>query len=186
MEGAAMTCRLLLFVIIASFSFVLNAEEKVFTLTSPDFREKGRLPAKFATKNVRGGSNVSPALAWKNVPKGTKCFVLTCIDTNPIARNWVHWMVLDIPSDVTALKENMANGRMPNGSRQLDNSYGSNGYGGPQPPKKTGSHTYVFTLYALNVPVLKTRESFLSEKNLKKLLKGKVIKKARLTAQFSQ
>jgi phosphatidylethanolamine-binding protein (PEBP) family uncharacterized protein len=39
---------------------------------------------------------------------------------------------------------------MPEGSMELYNSYGELGYGGPEPPKGSGRHPYIATLYALD------------------------------------
>jgi phosphatidylethanolamine-binding protein (PEBP) family uncharacterized protein len=41
---------------------------------------------------------------------------------------------------------------MPDGVRELVNSFGSLGWGGPQPPRGSGRHPYRFTVLALNVP----------------------------------
>ena len=39
---------------------------------------------------------------------------------------------------------------MPQGARELQNSYGKPGYGGPRPPEGRGKHPYVVTIYALD------------------------------------
>jgi len=44
---------------------------------------------------------------------------------------------------------------MPPGAVELRNSYGEAGYGGPKPPRGSGPHEYVITLYALKTPSLK-------------------------------
>jgi phosphatidylethanolamine-binding protein (PEBP) family uncharacterized protein len=43
---------------------------------------------------------------------------------------------------------------MPPGAKELYNSYGEIGYGGPQPPKGSGPHPYIVKLYALNMEKL--------------------------------
>jgi Raf kinase inhibitor-like YbhB/YbcL family protein len=91
--------------------------------------------------------NLSPPLSWENVPQGTQSFALAVVDRHPVARNYVHWLVIDMSADVISLKEG-ASGRalMPAGSRELK------AYGGPNPP--SGSHDYEFTLYALKTEKL--------------------------------
>lgn len=57
----------------------------------------------------------------------------------------------DIPSSVTELAEGAGSpgGRLPPGSVQGHNDFGSSGYGGPCPPSGNKPHHYVFTVYAL-------------------------------------
>jgi phosphatidylethanolamine-binding protein (PEBP) family uncharacterized protein len=50
-----------------------------------------------------GGENISPQLSWGGAPRGTRSFVLTMIDTSVRPAQWSHWVVADIPADVTSL-----------------------------------------------------------------------------------
>lgn len=43
---------------------------------------------------------------------------------------------------------------MPKGARELRNTFGFLGYGGPQPPSGLGRHEYRLTMYALDVASL--------------------------------
>jgi Raf kinase inhibitor-like YbhB/YbcL family protein len=62
-------------------------------------------------------------------------------------RYYVHWLVVDIPADATALTEGASTAaRMPRGTREITP------YVGPFPP--SGRHTYRFTLYALRTATL--------------------------------
>ena len=116
---------------------------------------KSAIPAKYAMKGVAGGENVSIPYAWGLASTRTKSFALTLVDRHPMAGNWVHWMVIDIPASVTCLPEGVSGStRVPAGTRELKNSFGTVGYGGPQPPARSGPHDYVATLYALDVPSL--------------------------------
>jgi hypothetical protein len=147
---------------------LFGREKEGFTVSSSSFQEGRAIPAKFAMKAVEGGQNISPELSWKNVPAGTKSIAVTCIDTNPVAHKWVHWIVINITADTTGISEGASPGKMPINSKELKNSYGSEGYGGPQPPKGTGIHNYIFTVYALNEPV--NASGFLSEDGFLKLI----------------
>jgi Raf kinase inhibitor-like YbhB/YbcL family protein len=40
---------------------------------------------------------------------------------------------------------------MPAGAIESSTSYGSNGFGGPCPPKGDKPHRYIFTVYALDI-----------------------------------
>jgi Raf kinase inhibitor-like YbhB/YbcL family protein len=110
------------------------------------------IPIQHAMKAVAGGNNVSIPYAWSSAPSETASFALTLVDTAPVARDWVHWMLVDIPPDVTSVAQGASGTtRVPAGARELSNTFGFLGYGGPQPPEGTGAHAYVATLFALDV-----------------------------------
>src|SRR6266571_4858543 len=90
------------------------------------------------------GKNVSPSLAWRNAPAGTKSFAITVYDPDaPTGSGWWHWIVFDIPADVTSLPAgvgNPASGQTPKGAVQSKNDFGKPGYGGPCPPQGDKPH----------------------------------------------
>ena len=50
------------------------------------------------------GDNISPDLKWTGAPKNTKAFAVTLYDPDaPTGSGWWHWVVFNIPSDVTSL-----------------------------------------------------------------------------------
>jgi len=107
------------------------------------------------------------------------------VDPHPVAQNWVHWLVINIPSQVTVLEESASGRKMPAGAMELKNSFGNIGYGGPQPPKGTGEHPYVITVYALTVNKLDLKmDTSLPE--FKKALEGKVIQSAIITGMYGR
>ena len=151
---------------------------------SPAFKDGGRIPVKYVMPGA-GGQNISPPLNWSGAPKETKSFALLCIDPHPVARNWVHWMVINIPKEVNSLPEGASGKAMPPGAKELKNSFGFVGYGGPQPPPGTGDHPYVFTIYALDVEELDLpEETDLSSFN--RALSGHVLAKGSLTGYFGR
>ena len=64
-------------------------------------------------------------------------------------------------------------------------TFGEIGYGGPQPPKGSGEHPYVVTLYALNVEKLDLGAS-VSLPAFKKAMEGKVIQSATITGKYER
>jgi len=95
-----------------------------------------------------GGQNVQPDLAWSGAPDGTKSFLITCFDPDaPTGSGWWHWVVTDIPADVTSLAEDAA---LPAGARTWPTDYGYVGWGGPWPPDGPAHH-YHFRVAALDV-----------------------------------
>lgn len=153
-------------------------------ITSAAFTDKGTIPLNYVMPGA-GGKNVSLPLSWEGIPAGTKSFALIIVDPHPVANNWVHWLVINIPGETRGLGEGASRSAMPAGSLELKNSFGETGYGGPQPPKGTGDHPYVVTLYALNaakldLPVQTTLAAF------KKALDGKILATATLTGMFGR
>ncbi len=112
-------------------------------LWSDDFREGESIPDKCAYRK----QNMSPHLAWDDVPEGTESFALICNDPDAPVGDWIHWLVHAIPTETRELKS----GEPPPGI-QVKNDFGETKWGGPAPP--SGTHRYFFTLYALNVPRL--------------------------------
>jgi Raf kinase inhibitor-like YbhB/YbcL family protein len=67
---------------------------------------------------------------------------------DPEGFNWVHWVIFNLPPDISQLTENVkAIVKLDNGALQGSNSFGSIGYRGPCPPS---SHHYYFTIYAMD------------------------------------
>jgi Raf kinase inhibitor-like YbhB/YbcL family protein len=153
-------------------------------ITSSAFKDREKIPIQYVMPGA-GGKNISIPLTWKNVPAGTKSLALSIIDPHPVAQNWVHWLVINIPKEATSIEEGASRKKMPSGSVELKNSFGDIGYGGPQPPKGTGDHPYVVTLYALNVEKLELGvNSSLSA--FKKAVEGKVIESATITGMYGR
>ncbi len=124
-------------------------------LTATAFADGGKIPQTYVMPGA-GGKNLSLPLSWFRGAAGAKSLrPVHRRSPNPVARNWVHWLVVDIPR---RRRRRLAGGRLEEknatGCRELKNSWGELGYGGPQPPVGTGDHPYVITLYALSVPKL--------------------------------
>ena len=153
-------------------------------ISSTAFKDGEKIPIQYVMPGA-GGKNVSVPLAWKNPPAGTKSFALSMVDPHPVAQNWVHWLVIHIPAQAALLEEGASKKKMPAGSVELKNSFGDIGYGGPQPPKGTGDHPYVFTLYALSVPKVAIGKSA-GLAAFQQALAGKTLATATLTGYFGR
>jgi len=144
-------------------------------LTSPAFTDGGMIPA----KNTCDGENVSPPLAWEPGPEGTAAWVLIAED--PDARMWVHWLVVDIPAEVTSLDEG-ASGSLPAGATEGETDFGPANYGGPCP--SSGEHRYVFSLYALSEPLVQGAQ--LTATQVRADMFGKVLGEGTLTGRYAR
>jgi hypothetical protein len=60
---------------------------------------------------------------------------------------FVHWVLFNLPADLTALPAGIAEADLPEGTGQGQNDWKRTGYGGPCPP--IGRHRYFHKLYAL-------------------------------------
>jgi len=99
------------------------------------------------------GDNSSPPLAWSGVPAGARSLALIVDDPDapdPAApkRLYVHWVLYNIPPDVSRLDEGLPRSPVPEGAREGLNDSGHPGYTGPCPP--IGRHRYFHTLHALD------------------------------------
>ena len=130
-----------------------------FKLTSPDLQQ-GKILNMEQVYNSFGctGKNISPALKWEGALKNTKSFAVTVYDPDaPTGSGWWHWVIFNIPVNVTELPKNAgdpASGLAPSGSIQSRTDFGTPGYGGACPPQGDKPHRYIFTVYALDVDKL--------------------------------
>lgn len=128
-----------------------------FTLASTDLTPGGPVDLRQVyDRDGCRGRNVSPMLAWKHPPAGTRSFALLMFDSDAPGGGWWHWLVFDIPAGTRSLPSGAGNPAahlMPGGAIQSRNDFGSLGYGGPCPPSGPVHH-YHLMLYALRVPRL--------------------------------
>ncbi len=130
---------------------------QTFTLSSTDLGGQANKTQEFSGFGCTG-ENKSPQLSWTNAPEGTKSFAITMYDPDaPTGSGWWHWLVFDIPAEITELAPNAGNIELnltPKGAIQSITDYGTRGYGGPCPPVGHGIHQYVITVYALKTDKL--------------------------------
>jgi len=93
------------------------------------------------------GQNTSPPLNIAGVPSGSKSLALIMHDPDAVGGDFVHWTLWNISPATESIAENSA----PMGAAQGTNSAGREGYMGACPPKGTGTHRYIFELYALDI-----------------------------------
>lgn len=135
----------------------LTAGAQALELRSTELADGATLPARQVYRGFGcAGENVSPQLAWRDAPAGTKSFVVTAYDPDaPTGSGWWHWVVYDLPATVTALPGGAGQqGRLPAGARHGRNDYGTHDFGGACPPAGDKAHRYIFTVHALKVEKL--------------------------------
>ena len=95
------------------------------------------------------GEDVSPALAWEDVPAEAAELVLIVEDPDAPGGTFAHWLAYGIEPGEAALPEGVPQGGEVEGFRQGENDMGTVGYGGPCPPEGE-THDYVFRLLAVD------------------------------------
>jgi Raf kinase inhibitor-like YbhB/YbcL family protein len=149
-----------------------------FALTSSAFGEGEAIPALYSCD----GKEVSPPLEWSGAPDGTAAFALIMED--PDADGFVHWVVVNLPTDASSLEEG-ASGSIPGPAIEGAAGSGDLGYIGPCPP--SGEHQYVFTLYALSEALaVGAQPSQLTADAVRGLIEGFVAAEAVLTGTYSR
>ena len=144
--------RIARFAVVLGFTVAMSASF-AFDLTSNDIKPNGRLnEAQVANIFGCSGGNVSPQLAWKNPPKGTKSYAITAYDPDaPTGSGWWHWVAWNIPVATTSLA---AGAPLPEGAIAGRNDSGVPGFLGACPPPGAKAHRYVFKVFALKVDKL--------------------------------
>lgn len=147
---------LLASVLVAASSF---AQAAGFSIMSPEIKAGGTIPKSFEFNGFGcAGENKSPVLKWSGAPAGTKSFAVTVYDPDaPTGSGWWHWVVVNIPANVTELPSNagaVGGANLPAGASQVKVDFGFAGWGGTCPPQGDKPHRYIFTVYALKTDKL--------------------------------
>ena len=135
-----------------------------FRIDSASFQEKVRPYVRIPPQHTCVEGHVSPPLSWYEIPEGTKSLALIAEDVDHHTGTWVHWVLYNIPADVTELPEGISTSTkvLPDGTTQGNNDSRKIGYNGPCPPliiqakssahqvKVDPPHKYYFRLYALD------------------------------------
>ena len=157
-------------------------------MTSSAWEDGGVIPDKYT--QAAGPTSPSPELKFSQVPMGTQSLVLLMHDPEPVLNKGskmdiTHWLVWNIPATSTGLPEGMAQGELPDGTRQI--SLRSTGYMGPGAGPGPYHH-YTFELYALDtkldIPMPQPAQAADTRNAIVNAMDGHVLGKAVLVARF--
>jgi Raf kinase inhibitor-like YbhB/YbcL family protein len=114
-------------------------------IRSSAFGQDERIPTRYTCE----GEDISPEISWEEAPEKTAAFALILHDPDaPRTDGFTHWMVYNIPRNVTHIPEKLPEGPRVSGvGLQGKNDGGKVGYLGPCPP--SGTHRYYLRLFAL-------------------------------------
>ena len=161
-------------------------------IQSSAFLDNQVIPAKYTCD----GEGINPPLEFTNVPKEAKSLALIISDPDVPSDTWIHWVLWNIAPGISKIEENS----LPPGAMQGKGSSGQNIYGGPCPPRvdsklatttrveagppPSGTHHYIFTLYALGAKL--SIPSYSTSQDLEKAMNGEIISKAQLVGLYSK
>jgi Raf kinase inhibitor-like YbhB/YbcL family protein len=161
-------------------------------LRSPAIADGGMIPKEFTCDGAGG----SPPLEWSGIPQGAEELVLVVDDPDAPMGTFTHWVVVDLTPRLKGLTAGVTNEEfVPTESmvpafdaeplvaaRQGKNDFGEVGYGGPCPP--SGTHRYVFRLYALDTYLEIKRSPTRSE--VLEAIKGHILAEGRLIGRYAR
>jgi len=160
----------------------------VLTLSSSAVADNGTLATKNACADKQRspncvGENLSPPLAWENVPEGTKSFALIMVDPEGRAPAGVNHMVIyGIPADIKGFAEgelSQPSDKYVGGKSTMEKAT----YWGPGTPPNTDWHHYTFVLIATDLDP-KALQPGLTREELATALQGHVKGSAGLVTRF--
>lgn len=154
-----------------------------FKLTSPAFGQNGSIPPQYTCE----GDDISPPLAWYDIPPGTKSLALIVDDPDAPdpakpQRVYVHWIVYNISPITLKLPLNAARTGLPLKALHGTNDWGKQTYGGPCPP--IGRHRYFFKLYALDTVLNSLKNP--TKAQLEEAMAGQLVGHAELVGTYEK
>jgi Raf kinase inhibitor-like YbhB/YbcL family protein len=143
-------------------------------LTSSAFEDGSAIPMQYACD----GGGMNPPLGLADLPKGTESVALVMEDPDAPKGVFVHWILWNISPFVSQIPENS----IPSNSKEGLNGKGTQGYVGPCPP--SGTHHYVFTVYALDT-MLKV-DAPADAAALRQAMEGHILQEVSLTGTYER
>lgn len=144
------------------------------TIASPSFENNSLIPSKFTCD----GKNVNPLLMFGSIPIKAKSIALVVTDPDAPGGTFTHWIIYNMSATTTKIDENS----VPADSQEAQNSFGKKEYGGPCPP--SGTHHYIFTLYALDSMISIPDEADVAD--IEKVIQSNSIEQATLTGLYAK
>jgi Raf kinase inhibitor-like YbhB/YbcL family protein len=170
-----------------------DSSKLTIKLRSSVISEGGTIPSKYTCD----GPDRSPPLEWSGVPGAARALALICDDPDAPLGTWSHWVITGLPPDITSLAEGIppqetvnlapgdgASAAAPGAAavHQGKNDFGNIGYGGPCPP--SGTHRYVFRLYALDTRL--DLGASATRRDLLEAIHGHILAEGRLTGRYQR
>jgi hypothetical protein len=144
-------------------------------ITSTAFEQNGNIPELYTCD----GEDKNPPLRLEGVPNNAASLALIVSDPDAVGKKpFYHWVVFNINPRTDHIEEDS----LPATAIEGRNDFRKVEYGGPCPP--SGTHHYIFTLYALDVQLPLEKGAAAAE--VIKAIKGHTIEAAELVGLYSR
>src|SRR5215208_1044251 len=155
--------------------------ERHMRISSTAFSDQSVIPDLYTCE----GADISPPLAWSDLPAGSKSLALIVDDPDapdPAApkMTWVHWVLYNLPATTGDLPQGAK--PLPAGTKEGLNDWKRPGYGGPCPP--IGRHRYFHKLYALDTVLPDLQQP--TKAKLEEAMRGHILAEARLMGTYQK
>ncbi|MBV9210211.1 MAG: YbhB/YbcL family Raf kinase inhibitor-like protein [Acidobacteria bacterium] len=148
-------------------------------MSSSAFADGQPMPSKYTCD----GENISPPLKWEGVPEKAKTLALFVVDPDAPGGRFTHWVLFNLSATAKELPEKIPAEPQPAGvASQGTNDFKKLGYGGPCPP--TGTHHYIFKLYALDSEL--TLNANANREDLLNAMQGHILAQGQLTGTYEK
>ena len=142
-------------------------------LTSSAFADQGKIPSQYTCD----GKNESPPFSIAGVPPKAQSLILLMEDPDAPVGIFDHWLVYDIDPKTIEIPENTE----PAGTHGKGSANNLT-YMGPCPP--SGTHRYLFTLYALDIKLSLPQGA--SKVEVVNAMNGHVLEQAQLVGTYER
>jgi Raf kinase inhibitor-like YbhB/YbcL family protein len=142
---------------------------KQLIVQSTAFRNNQRIPKKYTCD----GDGVNPPLKINGVPSETKSLALVFEDPDAPSGIFIHWLVWNISTKAEILENSVP-------GIQGKNTSGRASFASPCPP--SGTHHYIFNIYALDVEL--ELDEGANRMELELAMQNHVIAKGELTGLY--
>jgi Raf kinase inhibitor-like YbhB/YbcL family protein len=149
-----------------------NSKSTMMKLTSPYFFNNNGFPEMFTCD----GSGVNPPLDIADVPHKTKSLALVLRDPDAVEGIFIHWALWNINPKTHRIEIDS----VPKGAVVGRTTNNKTHYFGPCPP--SGTHRYIFTLYALDIKIYLKEGATVDQLNA--AMAGHIITQTDLMAKY--
>lgn len=146
-------------------------------VTSTDFDNLETIPSKYSAH----GENINPSLTFSEIPEGTESLALILEDPDAPDGLFTHWILYNMSPATLQIVQ----GVLPVSGVLGVNDLGEKDYFGPKPPAGTGSHRYMFKLFALDQLLEFDETTDVTRDKLYAAMEGHVVEEAEIVGMFS-
>jgi Raf kinase inhibitor-like YbhB/YbcL family protein len=126
------------------------------------------------------GQDLSPEFTLENLSPAAKTLAVTLEDLSHPIKGFTHWVIWNIPAS-NRIPAGLPKGKTLGHAAEQGLAYGWHRYAGPKPPKGK-THTYRFTLYALDCTLDLCGNCF--KKRFLKEIQGHILQKGEAAGSF--